>query len=85
MVMSSCDESARTITFVVKFCKDLPKFEEEETKSIDTCTKTIDTCTKTIDTCTESESVLNSSDCETSKDFMKLVNHENELLQVNAR
>jgi hypothetical protein len=71
MVMSANDESARTITFVVKFCKDLPQFEEEETK--------------TIDTCTESESVLNNSECEPSKDFMKLVDHENELLQRNAR
>ena len=71
MVMSSNDESARTITFMAKFCKDLPKFEEEEFK--------------TIDTCTESESVLNNSDCEPSKDFKKLFDHEEELLEINAR
>jgi hypothetical protein len=29
--------------------------------------------------------VLNNSECEPSKDFMKLVDHENELLQINAR
>jgi hypothetical protein len=80
MIMSANDATARTITFLVKFGKDLPSLEDSEESK-----ETQETETKPIDTCTEHESLLDNSNCEPSKNFMKLVDHETELLQINAR
>jgi hypothetical protein len=80
MIMSANDATARTITFLVQFGKDLPSLEDSEESK-----ETQETETKPIDTCTEHESLLDNSNCEPSKNLMKLVDHETELLQINAR
>lgn len=73
MIMSANDATARTITFLVQFGKDLPTLEDSEESK-----ETQETETKAIDTCTDSP--LDNSSCEPSKNFMKLVDHETELL-----
>jgi len=79
MVMSERESSARTITFVVKFEKDLPSLEDERTAATSENSHEV----KMIDTC--ASEALNSSDFEPSKDFLKLIDHDTDLLEKNAR
>ena len=76
MTMSADNPAVRSITFIVTFSKDLPELEQEEERKEAPVTKQIYSC---------NENLFNSSDCESSKDFMRLFDYNTELLQKNAR
>jgi len=74
MVMSAVEAHLRTITFIVTFsCDDSAQDSEEESKQ--------STASTMINTCVSD----NNSSVETSEDFLKLIDYNNELLSKNAR